>query len=691
MNKKILLSLQCLLPLVICSCGNNYKSDYNFEDDSEEVSTSIEEKESNSSVTSSSIVEEESSSEEAGPITIDNAIIDGKDDDFANQNVLSFTETKSGITVSSKAYLSASGLHVYTYVNDPSVYISSEKEFYQNDSVEYYIDPNPEYSLSLEALAQRNKIRTDCFQVRANALGENDTWIGRQIGGETAYPWARAYADIYTAGVLDGQLNVANGATGYSIEVFIPYKEFLLDEAPDEIGLMVAFNNVENREDTSRTWFSFKGMSHSEPTSYARVTKDGFNDYSCTPTKPLNTDFNDEFYANINPIYMYETDESNNNGKERAALKGKLGEDGVYFIVDVKDKVCNYLSDNIWENDGIEILIDTTCCGSTSFYYDGIYRFGVDVAKGTETDICISGHNNYVGIKSPIAVNSTINQIEDTSIYQYKYEYFIEVFIPYSSLGLEEKPEMLTFAYAVKTPNEMTHILNRANGEGVLEFQDWLWIDRHYPQNPGEYFVIREDGVTTFAGSFAVPKWKSFDEVAVQADSKDRYNYRGYAANDGVYFNMVQYVDSYTVGSVSGDWTSSTHIELELWNGDIGYGWGGTYFAFFIDGSYYVNNTTKMKYLGYKVTVIENEATAKFRYTISYEVYISFDNNLAAPQDGPYAYIQFMSLTPGESTEGYENSKKITKDPGSQSERALWTDKCNSFEFRKDGIVSVDR
>jgi hypothetical protein len=45
-----------------------------------------------------------------------------------------------------------------------------------------------------------------------------------------------------------------------------------------------------------------------------------------------------------------------------------------------------------------------------------------------------------------------------------------------------------------------------------------------------------------------------------------------------------------------------------------------------------------------------------------------------------------MFYTPNESNVGYENCKKITKDGW----RALWTDKCNSYEVRAKGIVRKD-
>ena len=49
-----------------------------------------------------------------------------------------------------------------------------------------------------------------------------------------------------------------------------------------------------------------------------------------------------------------------------------------------------------------------------------------------------------------------------------------------------------------------------------------------------------------------------------------------------------------------------------------------------------------------------------------------------------------MSYTPNE-VGGYDNSVTIMKDQGMASQRTLWTDRCNSYEFRAAGVVSIDR
>ena len=43
--------------------------------------------------------------------------------------------------------------------------------------------------------------------------------------------------------------------------------------------------------------------------------------------------------------------------------------------------------------------------------------------------------------------------------------------------------------------DDVKKLLDRKDGSGKMEGQDWLWIDKHYPQNTLEYFKITEEGL----------------------------------------------------------------------------------------------------------------------------------------------------------------------------------------------------
>lgn len=622
--------------------------------------------------------EEETPPSETTDFTLDEgSAIDGAREEFYGDRSVSFTEPKSGITVTTWVYLGENGLYLYTQTDDKSVYYSEEKQFYENDSVEYYIDPRPEYSLSPEALSESVHTRPDCVQIRVNAIGNNQTWIGRNTGTD-GYPWAAGYLKTLSAAKVNGELNTANGADGYSVEVFVPWSELGCESKPTSLGVMPAFNNVNDREDTSRTWYTAKGMGHASPTSYALVDENGFADIG-ENLLPLDELTADAARYEGRELLLNEVTADNLNAETRATMKAYLGQDGVYFLAVVNDKVLSRGSDNIWNNDGIEILIDSLTLGGDNVFRKGIFRVGVDIDNGIETDIIVEGYSDYVPQRKAVFAITAVSAYEGESAFGYEYTYTYEVMVPYTAMGLESVPDALTFAWAVKSPNETAYVENRTDAYGTMEGQDWLWTDKHYPCNPEEYYEVTADGITP---EYAFPEWGDF----AGSDAPERYDYRGFAADDGLYLNVVQYLDG--IVRTGDKWYEQTHIEMEIWQGDFGWGWGGTYFAFFLNDTYYINNDSNVFALEYRASICDRGTSYEgYRYEISYEIYIGFLNNAGAPQDGPYAYVQFMSYTPNDNADGYENAIKITKD----GDRILWTDDCNSYGFRANGVSEVDR
>lgn len=611
-------------------------------------------------------------------LTLDEgSAIDGKKEEaFYGENSLSFVETQSGVTVETWAYLGENGLYLYTHTDDKNVYYSQEKQFYENDSVEYYIDPDPDHSFSLTALNASVRVRTDCIQLRIDATGACQTWFGRTAKGST-YPWVEGYFPVKTAASVDGVLNTENGAEGYGIEAFLPWEALGLSEKPAAVGVMPAFNNVSNREDTSRSWFTVKGMSHAAPTSYARVDETGFADvgFHTAPVKGLTAERDDPAYLG-EALLITEVSAENDTPATRAELKSYLGADGVYILATVHDKVLARGSDSIWQNDGIEILIDSAASGGGSAFKDGILRVGADIDGGLETDVCLTGYGDYIPTRRAVFLKTAVLPYEEEgeNPWEYSYTYVYELMVPYASLGSSGKPDKISLTWAVKTPNEKAYILDRRDGNGEMEGQDWLWTDKHYPGNPDEYYVLTESG---FEPEFSFPDWS---EYTFRSDSPARYRMRGFQSADGLYLNVEQYVDSLVWGGPDGDWTAITHIEAEIWKDGLGS--GDTYFAFFPDGNYYRNseNLTAMNYL---VTVTDRgeNCAEGYRYLISYEIYLGFANDLSVDSN-----VQLMSFTPGEGNADYGNSLGIMKDAGMSSERIVWTDNCKYYPVSEENV-----
>ena len=147
------------------------------------------------------------------------------------------------------------------------------------------------------------------------------------------------------------------------------------------------------------------------------------------------------------------------------------------------------------------------------------------------------------------------------------------------------------------------------------------------------------------------------------------YNFQMWTTESGLYTYFVQKVTTAKLDSAN-NW-ENTHVEMEIWQGDVGYGWGGTYIGLFADETIYINNETNVKNKTLDVNIYE---TAYGETVIEYYFYLEFDNNLANPQDGPYAYVKQYQHLPDVSASGL-NSQVITRDG-----RTLITGTENSFQ-----------
>ena len=424
--------------------------------------------------------------------------LDGKDDEdvYKDLEVFEIYEPEFQLTLKTKVYEGKNGWYFYQHVNDTSVMYSKNKQLYQNDGVELHINVNPDECLDLDYLKRGNKVTESMLQIRISVGGQLQTWVGNNLSG--SYEWTMYYKPCETEVYVDGEINKDNGANGYGVETFVPYSAFNLTSAPERISIMPSFNNAASNLDTSRKWFTKKGMAHNFPTSWIKYSMDEGFIYD---GKDVNVDVtalkDDEKYTNQNKVELIEVDSNNQNEEVRGFFKSYYDDKGVYVYADVYDKVYSRNNDNIWMNDGIEVMIDTNYLSySDSVVKDGMYRFGFDVDNGVESDIYVEGHNNPVPYFMNTNSKVTINKIDTITDYEYKYEYIFELFVPFESMKVNTDEDfMINVCFAYKTPFEKAYIKDRKDGFGNMEGQDWLWIDKHYPQNSHEYFTISPLGI----------------------------------------------------------------------------------------------------------------------------------------------------------------------------------------------------
>ena len=426
--------------------------------------------------------------------------LDGKAEESVYQNLESFDiyEPEYKLTLKTKVHEGKNGWYFYQEINDPSVMYSKNKQLYQNDGVELHINVNPDEAIELYSLKESNKITSSMLQIRISVGEQLQTWVGNGLKG--SYEWTMYYRPCQTKVYVDGEMNVENGAKGYSVETFVPYSAFDLQSAPDSISIMPAFNNTVSNLDTSRKWFTKKGMAHNYPSSWVKYSKDqGFiyDGKNIKPDKEVKADKNDVIYSEQKGISLMEVNPNNENPVERAVFKSYYDLTGVYVFATVYDKVYSRNNDNIWMNDGIEFMIDTAYTSSSdSVLKDGMYRFGFDVDNGLESDMYLKGYSNPIPYYMQTYSNVVVNKIDTYSEYGYEYEYVYEAFVPFESMKVNySEIKKLNVCFAVKSPYETAYIKNRKDGSGRMEGQDWLWVDKHYPLNTHEYFTITEFGL----------------------------------------------------------------------------------------------------------------------------------------------------------------------------------------------------
>lgn len=120
---------------------------------------------------------------------------------------------------------------------------------------------------------------------------------------------------------------------------------------------------------------------------------------------------------------------------------------------------------------------------------------------------------------------------------------------------------------------------------------------------------------------------------------KSKCGFQASAVDTGLYLYSYQIVDKTFKDNPDNDakWKNASHVEYEIWNGDFGYGWDGTYVAMWQDGSYYINSEKNVKELRTKVFFSEqNDGKTK----VEYYMFIGFNNNTNS-SDAAYAYIKY--------------------------------------------------
>ena len=594
-------------------------------------------------------------------------ILDGKrEEEFYGDYSLICNEPRFDVTMNSWARVGEKGVYLFTQTNDKNICYSDDRDFFENDYVEFYIDLNPEYTKTLEALTLGNKVREDCLRICIDVCGCTKTFCGNSAENS----WEEINFSVLTS-------TKTEKTEGYFVEAFIPYSSIVLNESIEKIGVMPAFNNSYSMLEAP-VWFTIKGMNQNIPTCYALANHQGIMNIGWNDSTDLEitADWSDEKYEGKS-LSIMEVNAQNEIPQTRAEIKTKLGMGGVYFLAKVYDKNKTHEKAFVRQNDYLEITIDTTNAIDNNLYKKGVFRFSIDVLGGFEVGVGVDGFNDFILEQRLVFTKVITSDCFDENEYDYQYTYIYEIMIPYTTMEMKNGiPFELNFSWAIYSPSEEAYVLDNFNEQGELLNGAYLWLNNHNPYLPKEYFTVNYNGIDVYD----FPIWRPWETCIIQAAAKERYNYRGFLADEGLYLNVVQYVDHYIrFGDL---WSEQTHIELEIKH--LVFGDETIRVSLFPDDVYRIADTNALTDIKYHVTATKDiNLKTRFYYEISYELYLGFGDVLET--DYSNASVRFMSYTPLESAVGYENAVQITRE-----DQTYWTDDCLSYKINKIGIYEME-
>lgn len=214
----------------------------------------------------------------------DGIVVDGvlDEDIWANQNWQSFTYTSAAFsrdyTLEMTSYFGEDGLYFAFRTDDPSVYYSNETNLNRTSCIEFYL-----------SAAEKEKYDSYTYEIDLSASGA--------YGINQRYPskWGasiRVRSGVLLGANVDGEINIQNGANGYTVEYYMPYWMLGLDSEPEYVNSVPCLI-VTTSEFTRERWAfaaagygyrdkngvayeQYKGYASSKPCTWMKWGKDGF-------------------------------------------------------------------------------------------------------------------------------------------------------------------------------------------------------------------------------------------------------------------------------------------------------------------------------------------------------------------------------------------------------------------------------
>ena len=223
-----------------------------------------------------------------------------------------------------------------------------------------------------------------------------------------------------------------------------------------------------------------------------------------------------------------------------------------------------------------------------------------------------------------------------------------------------------------------------SDGGGAYNNSDLVktMSSRLYHTSPGQNLAVKDKICFKDPTNYLTPQ-------EYQTKCTDHYEYHMLAADEGLYMYVKQHVSEIYDRDLDADgkWHNATHIEFKIWhynfhsqNPDAP---GDTYTAIWQDGSYYNNNWSNVKGVdSFAKITKQNDDT----FVVEYFYFARFDNNLANPLDGPYAFVEVKVFDMEDNNEPYSSSDYVAY----QDDRFVHVNRGDSCWVHANGIDKID-
>lgn len=380
------------------------------------------------------------------------------DEDVWQNNGTAYTFTHemsteaNPVSMTTMSYLGENGLYVAFDVSDQAIYYSSDRRASGNTSVELYVGAvdavewnGNSFRISVVPTGQDScttEMRT--YRTKTAVYHDNET-----LNTEWAL-WNKAHI----AGChIDGMGINTSSNNGYSIELFIPWESLGLSEKPEMVQYMTAFYHVESEaSDAASVWTKCNPNCGTNALgSYLVASNDAIGLYSemadawLTPVDSYMTidGVFDEDVWNLQNEFVYEVDKPANSVYATVGTTAHLSDKGVYLAVRVRDSeihATNARAVNL--NTSLEIWLQSADANavSTESIQLRVDALG-NVAKhcGRETNSFSEKYFKSVSAVQLLGCEEQDGVVSSTNATGFD----VEIFIPYESLGLAQKPETI--------------------------------------------------------------------------------------------------------------------------------------------------------------------------------------------------------------------------------------------------------